>query len=107
MKQFDVLCILGRGIERVISNGKEVWQPTQYLEQRSKKDEHSGIRTPGISFNSNDPRTVIAGSEINVLAAATLLKKFSEKNQGPQVTPKRALSALQFCKTSAAVSSRV
>ncbi|MDO8472124.1 MAG: hypothetical protein Q7S64_03200 [bacterium] len=64
----SVLCVFGRGIEKV----EGVWEPTQAIEQLSEQGGHPGERIPGIECNSDDGRVVIAGGEYNVRAAVWL-----------------------------------
>ncbi|MBI4094893.1 MAG: hypothetical protein HY435_01735 [Candidatus Liptonbacteria bacterium] len=80
-KKVDMLCILGRGIEKV----EEQWIPTQYIARRSKNNEHLGIRAKEISANDDDPRIFIAGGECNVFAASVLFKRWQEKGRVPQI----------------------
>ncbi len=67
----DVICILGRGIERVSTNWGNVWRPTRYIELPSDAGGHTGFRAPNI--DPNDEESLIAGSNANVLAACQLV----------------------------------
>lgn len=64
----SLLCVFGRGIEKVDG----VWEPTQAIEQLSEQSGHPGVRIPDITGDSDDSRVVIAGGEYNVQAAAWL-----------------------------------
>ncbi len=68
----QVLCVFGRGIEKV--NG--VWKPTAYIERLSESNGHPGVRVEGITPFDDDPRVVIAGGDINATALAVLYEEF-------------------------------
>ncbi len=75
----EVLCVFGRGIEKV--NG--AWQPTAMIE-RLENNQHPGVRTNGISANDDDERIVIAGAELNVLAAVALYREAKRESTAPR-----------------------
>lgn len=78
-----VLCILGRGIEKVSTNVGEVWRPTRYIELLSPTGTHTGQRVKGIGVN--DDRSVIAGANANLLAACELFKMLQEDGRPPHI----------------------
>ena len=64
MRKFDMLCVLGRGIEK---HSDGIWHPTGMVERLTENNQHSGI--PKL-HRINDPNeeVVIAGSWLNVMA---------------------------------------
>src|SRR5882724_4834894 len=70
------LCVLGRGIEKVATSAGDVWRPTRYIEVPSERGGHTGKRARGL--NLHDDRSVIAGSNANVLAACQYLQQTQE-----------------------------
>ena len=62
----DLICVLGRGIERVQTNSGERWRPTRYVEAVDENGRHTGYRRHEASMNDN--RSLIAGANANVLA---------------------------------------
>ena len=78
---FDILCVFGRPIEKV--NGH--WQLSAYFERITETGAHPGIREEDIDPNSEDPRIVIAGAEVNALACAVLFEKLRNEGAPPKV----------------------
>lgn len=78
---FEVLCVFGRGIEKV--NG--VWKPTQHIERLSEKNGHPGVRVEGIDMNDDNPRVVIAGADFNAFATALLYKRLVAERRPPAI----------------------
>lgn len=78
---YDILCVFGRGIEKV--NG--VWQPTQHIERLSEKGGHPGVRVEGIDMNDGDLRVVIAGADFNAFATALLYKRLVAEQRPPAI----------------------
>jgi uncharacterized SAM-binding protein YcdF (DUF218 family) len=66
----DAICVLGKGIEQTVTKAAAVWRPTRYIEITSETGRHTGVRATGI--DPDDEVSVIAGSNVNVLAAAQL-----------------------------------
>ncbi len=62
----DVICALGRGIERVQTSAGERWRPTRYIEAVDDQGRHTGYRKRDASMNDNN--SLIAGANANVLA---------------------------------------
>lgn len=79
----DVICILGRGIEKVKTSSGYVWRPTRLIEKLSEKGWHTGYRLQGL--DPDNEFTVIAGSNANVLAAIQLLEELIKNGNPPQL----------------------
>ncbi len=64
-----LLAILGRGIQHP-SPESTVWELTPDIELCDEKGAHLPFRAPE---NDDDPRSIIGGGELNVLAGAILI----------------------------------
>ena len=62
----DIICVLGRGIERVQTSSGERWRPTRYIEAADRDGHHTGYRAR--SATVNDDTSLVAGANANVLA---------------------------------------
>lgn len=81
----DMLCVLGRGIEKVKTSSGYIWRPTRYIERLADNGWHSGFRSLDITPDDEDQRVVIAGSNANVLAAAELFQKSASAGRPPKI----------------------
>jgi hypothetical protein len=70
---FEVLCLLGRGIEQVRMGSQMVWRPTRYVERVTPEGRHTGFRHP--SASANDDASLVAGSNAIVVAGHQLLQE--------------------------------
>lgn len=70
---FDILCLLGRGIEQVAIGPNLVWRPTRYIERTTLEGRHTGIRDRSAAID--DDYSLIAGSNAIVMAGCHLLKR--------------------------------
>ena len=61
-----IICVLGRGIERVQTSSGERWRPTRYIEAVDRDGHHTGYRVRSTSVT--DDSSLIAGANANVLA---------------------------------------
>ena len=77
----DVLCVFGRPIEKV--NGR--WALSAYFERLSETGAHTGVRSPDIDPNADDPRIVVAGAEANATASALFFEKLRRKGDAPKM----------------------
>lgn len=79
----QVLCVLGRGIERM--DGTNTWRPTAYVERLSEENGHSGLRIENITAFDEDPKVVISGGEVNAVAGALFYKELALAGAPPAV----------------------
>jgi hypothetical protein len=70
---FEILCLLGRGIEQVRIGSDLVWRPTRYVERPTLEGRHSGLRHG--SAAPHDDSSLIAGSNAIIIAGCQLLKE--------------------------------
>jgi hypothetical protein len=80
-RRTQAICVLGRGIERVLTNRGHIWRPTRYIETLSESGAHTGVRADGIDINDNE--SVIAGAHANVLAACQLCQELDRSGTPP------------------------
>lgn len=73
--EFDVIAVLGRGIERVLIGRVNFrWRPTALVEKcKPSTGEHLGLKE--IGFDINHPDCLIGGGNANVLAGLELFEK--------------------------------
>ncbi|MBI1975147.1 MAG: hypothetical protein HYS57_02175 [Parcubacteria group bacterium] len=78
-EQFDVIAILGRGIEQVrYGSGVTRWRPTTFVEKCAPATgAHTGFRT--ICADQNDPDCLIGGGNANVIAGLELFRRYGAK----------------------------
>lgn len=79
----DVICVFGRGIEKVKTSSGYVWRPTRLIEKLSEEGTHTGFRVQGL--NPDDDDVVIAGANANVLASSQLFEELSKTGNSPSV----------------------
>ncbi len=72
----ELLGILGRGIQRLTPNGP--WVLTENLEVCDEKGAHLPVRAPA---DDSNPRCLIGGGELNLLAGLELCKDYRKKLQ--------------------------
>jgi hypothetical protein len=77
----ELVCTLGRGIERVQAAGGGAWRPTRYIEKASENGSHSGCRAPGL--DPSDESAVIAGSNANLLATVQFVEELARAGSAP------------------------
>lgn len=70
---FEILCLLGRGIEHVRIGPDLVWRPTRYVERPTLEGRHTGLRHR--SAAPHDDSSLIAGSNAIIIAGCQLLKE--------------------------------
>lgn len=78
---YECIVVLGRGIERVQCQGKDVWKPTSLIARTDKSGAHTGYRLN----DRADTIAMIGGSNANVLAAYHLFKSLSASGKPPEV----------------------
>lgn len=70
---FEILCLLGRGIEQVRIGSELVWRPTRYVERPTLEGRHTGLRHRSAAPHDNS--SLIAGSNAIIIAGCQLLKE--------------------------------
>ena len=78
---FEVLCLLGRGIEQVRIGSDLVWRPTRYVERPTLEGRHTGLRHS--SAAQHDDSSLIAGSNAIIIAGCQLLKEILHAEDVP------------------------
>jgi len=87
IRPVECLVILGRGIEKVNVEGKEVWKPTRYIQRLNSKGFRTGSREPALGANdaTETEKVFVAGGTANVLAGIEFYEMFKEKGQEPKL----------------------
>ena len=79
----DVICVLGRGIERVRTNSGARWRPTRYIEAVDENGRHTGDRRR--EADMNDDHSLIAGANANLLALCQRWRECITLNHSPSM----------------------
>ena len=79
----DIICVLGRGIERARTNSGERWRPTRYVEAVDENGGHTGYRRRDANMSDDD--SLVAGANANVLALCQRWKECALLGARPPV----------------------